>query len=316
MVNKKIVCLGGGIGTVNLIKGLIKYTDDVTVIASMADDGGSTGRLRRLYSIPPPGDLVSCMAAMSTASETMRKLLTYRFMGERYGNDESLGGHKLGSLMMVALTSIMGDFSKALSEMQKIFKTRGRILPATTEKISIWAQTSVGERVDREENIDLGRFTGTIEKLHLKPSNPTTPKVVTDAIMKADLIIDGPGDLYSTLIPVLLVPGISAALKKSKAKKLYIVNVANKLFETPNYKVNDYIKAIVAHCGFNIFKHVLMNNNISSTIPDKYKRQYEFVPLDYEKNENYTVIAKDIVNTEFPLYHDSDKLAKTIMENI
>lgn len=316
MVNKKIVCLGGGIGTVNLIKGLISYTSDITVIVSMADDGGSTGRLRRLYSIPPPGDLISCIAAMSTVSETVKKLLTYRFAGDRYGDDGSLGGHKLGNLMMVALTSITGDFSKALSQMQKIFKIRGKILPATAQAVSIWAKTSVGERVDREINIDLGRFTGTIEKLHLKPSDPKTAKEVVDAIAKADLIIAGPGDLYSTVLPVLLIPGILQSIKKSKAQKLYIVNVANKLFETPNYKVNDYLKAIENHCGANIFKHVLMNNNLSPIIPDKYKRQYEFVPLDYKKDKDYSVTASDIVDRQFPLYHDSNKLAKVIMENI
>lgn len=316
MVNKKIVCLGGGIGTVNLIKGLAKQVKDITVIVSMADDGGSTGRLRRLYSIPPPGDIVSCIGALSQADETMKKLLSYRFKGERYGADESLGGHKLGNLMMVALTSIMGDFTKALSQIQKIFKTRGKILPATTQPVSIWAQTSVGERVEREENIDLGRFTGTIEKLHLNPSNPKTSLSVKDAIISADLIIAGPGDLYSTVLPVLLVPAISQAIKKAKAKKLYVVNIANKLFETPNYKVQDYIKAVTAHCGTCIFDLALMNSNIAPLIPDKYKRQYEYVPLNYEKNKNYSVISKDIVNSKFPLYHDSEKLAKAIIENI
>jgi len=316
MVNKKIVCLGGGIGTVNLIKGLIQYTDDITIVVSTADDGASAGRLRRLYSIPPPGDLVNCITAMSRESEIMKKLLVYRFAGDRWGDDESLGGHKLGNLMMVALTSITGSFSKALSQMQKIFKTRGRILPATIEAVSIWAQTSVGERVDREENIDLGRFTGTIEKLHLEPGNPSTSKEVINAIIEANLIIAGPGDLYSTILPVLLIPEIINAIKKSKAQKLYVVNVANKLFETPNYKVNDYIKAITTHCGVNIFKHILMNNNIAPVIPDKYKRQYEFVPLNYKKDKNYSVIAKDIIDTQFPLYHDSSKLAKAVMKNI
>ena len=316
MANKKIVCLGGRIGTVNLIKGLVAYTGNITVIASMADDGGSTGRLRRLYSIPPPGDLVSCMAAMSQADEMTKKLLTFRFSGERYGSDECLGGHKLGNLIMVALTSLMGDFSKALLQMQEIFKTKGRILPATTETISIWAETSVGEKVYREENIDLGRFTGTIEKLHLKPENPSTPKEVIESILDADLIVAGPGDLYSTILPVLLIPDILNAVKESKAKKVYVVNVANKLFETPNYKINDYMKAIANHCGQNVFKYVLMNNNVSGIIPDKFKRQYQFVPLKYDKDKNFIVIAQDIINTEFPLYHDSAKLAKVMLENI
>jgi uncharacterized cofD-like protein len=316
MVNRKIVCLGSGIGTMNLIKGLVQYTDGITVIATMTDDGGSTGRLRRLYGTPPSGDLISCIAAMSTSSETTNKLLTYRFAGDRYGADDSLGGHKLGNLMMVALTSIMGDFSKALAYLQEIVKIRGRVLPSTTESVSLWAETSTGERVDREENIDLGKFTGVIKRLHLEPSNPKTSKEVIDAISKADLIIAGPGDLYSTIMPVLLIREIIDAVKESKAKKLYVVNVANKLFETPNYKINDYVETIATHCGDNVFKYVLMNNNVSPAIPGKYKRQYEFVPLSYKVDKNYTVIAKDIVDVQFPLYHDSSKLAKVIMENI
>jgi uncharacterized cofD-like protein len=315
MVNKKIVCLGGGIGTVNLIKGLKKYFKDINVVVSMADDGGSTGRLRRIYRIPPPGDIVSCIVALSDGNETMKNLLTFRFEGNRYGEDESLGGHKLGNLMMVALTSATGDFSKALSKMQEIFKTQGKILPATSETISIWAETSVGEKVDREENIDLGRFTGTIEKLHIKPENPKTSTDVKEAIIAADIIVVGPGDLYSTILPVLLIPDVLEALKKSKAKKAFVVNVANKLFETPNFKVNDYISAITKHCGDKIFDSVFINNNIKPVIPAKYERQYEFTPLDYKK-DLYTVISKDLVNPNFPLYHDSEKLAKAIVENI
>jgi len=315
MVNKKIVCLGGGIGTVNLIKGLKNCFSRISVIVSMADDGGSTGRLRRLYRIPPPGDIVSCIAALSNTGETMKKLLTYRFEGDRYGDDGSLGGHKLGNLMMVALASITGDFNKALSQMQRIFKTQGKILPATSEITSIWAETSVGEKVDREENIDLGRFTGTIEKLHIKPENPKTLKEVKETIISADIVIAGPGDLYSTILPVLLVPDVLGALKKSKAKKIFVVNTANKLFETPNYKMNDYIKAVAKHCGDNIFGFVFMNSNITPTIPARYKRQYEFVPLDYKK-DSFSVIVKDLVDSNFPLYHDSSKLAKAIVENI
>ena len=316
MANKKIVCLGGGIGTVNLIKGLVSYTGNITVVASMADDGGSGGRLRRLYGMPPPGDYVSYISAMSTVPEMMKKLLLYRFIGDRYGADGALEGQKLGNLVMAALTSLTGDFSKALSEIQKIYKTRGRILSETTEPVTIWAETSVGEKVYREENIDLGKFTGTIEKLHLEPKNPSTSKEVIDVILGAELIIVGPGDLYSTILPVLLNPKIAEAIKKSKAKKLYVINVANKVFETPNYKVNDYVNAITKHCGFNAFDHVLMNSNVSPSIPEKFSRQYKFVPLDYKKDKNYAVVAKDVVDVKFPLYHDSDKLAKAIMENI
>lgn len=315
--NKKIVCLGGGIGTVNLISGLKNYTENITVIVSMADDGGSAGRLRRFYSIPPPGDLVSCIAAMSNEDPLMRQLLTYRFSGNRYGSDRSLPGHKLGNLILVALSSITGDFNKALVEMQRIFKTSGKILPSTVENVSIWAKTSLNETVYREENIDLGRFTGKIEKLYLKPSHPTVPKEAVNAILEADVIVTGPGDLYTTILPVLLVPEITKTIKKSKAMKFFIVNVANKLFETPNYKIEDYINAIIKHCKSKIFDYFFVNSNLTPKIPRKFKRQYEFVALNsYPPNPPYKIIKKDIVDENFPIYHSSEKLAKVICENI
>lgn len=317
MVNRKIVCLGGGIGTVNLISGLKDFIKELTVVVSMADDGGSAGRLRRLYSVPPPGDLVSCIAALSNVDPLMRQLLTYRFSGNRYGSDGSLPGHKFGNLMLVALSSITGDFNKAVSEMQRIFNTSGRILPSTQESLSIWAKTSVGEKVYREENIDLGKFTGTIEKLFLKPSNPSTSDEVSRTIEDADVVIAGPGDLYTTILPVLLVPGILQNLKKSKAKKLFIVNVANKTFETPHYTIDNYIEAIIKHCGARVFDTFLVNNNFSVSIPKKYKYQYEFVSPEHTKIKNgYKIIKRDLVDEKFPLYHSPLKLAKTIVENI
>ena len=317
MADKRIVCLGGGIGTVNLISGLKTYFKDITVVVSMADDGGSAGRLRRLYSIPPPGDLVSCIAAMSNVDPLMKKLLMYRFSGDRYGSDGSLPGHKFGNLMLVALSSITGDFNKAIAEMQRIFKTSGKILPSTVESISIWAKTSIGEKVYREENIDLGKFTGTIDKLFLKPANPRTPNEVKAAIENADTIIAGPGDLYTTLLPVLLVPDIIKSLKKSKAQKIFIVNVANKTFETPKYKISDYMSAIVKHCGSSIFDTFLVNNNFKTPIPAKYKHQYEFVSLDHPAAKNgYKIVEGDFLNEEFPLYHSPQKLAKAVLESV
>ena len=317
MADKRIVCLGGGIGTVNLISGLKAYFKDITVVVSMADDGGSAGRLRRLYSIPPPGDLVSCIAALSNVDPLMKQLLTYRFSGDRYGSDGSLPGHKFGNLMLVALSAITGDFNKAILEMQRIFKTSGKILPSTVESISIWAKTSVGEKVYREENIDLGKFTGTIDKLFLKPVNPRSPDDVKKAIENADVVIAGPGDLYTTILPVLLVSDVIESLKKSKAKKIFVVNVANKTFETPNYKISDYVSAIVKHCGSSVFETFLVNNNFKSPIPAKYKYQYEFVPLDHPQKKNgFEVIQGDFVNEEFPLYHSQGKLAKMILGTI
>ncbi|MFH1833162.1 MAG: gluconeogenesis factor YvcK family protein [Candidatus Levyibacteriota bacterium] len=315
--NKKIVCLGGGIGTVNLIKGLKKYTGNITVVVSMADDGGSAGRLRRYFGVPPPGDLVSCIAALSNADPLMRDLLTYRFLGNRYGSDRSLPGQKMGNLILVALSSITGDFHKAVFQMQRIFQTIGKILPSTTDNITIWAKTSSGENVYREENIDLGRFSGKIEKLFLKPSNSTSPEEVKKAILDADLIIAGPGDFYTTILPVLLVKDILKALKQSKARKMFIVNIANKTYETPNYKICDFINSIIRHCSSKVFEYFLVNNNFSPKIPSKFKFQYEYVKPNHIANNNgIKIVQKDLINEEFPLYHSSEKLAKAVGEAI
>lgn len=134
----KIVCLGGGIGTVQLLRGLRPYSQNITVICSMADDGGSGGRLRRLFSIPPPGDLINCLAALSDAEPVLKGLLTYRFAGDRWGKDDSLRGQKLGNLILVALTSLTGSFEKGLEEAERLFLSHGKIVPATTENVSIW----------------------------------------------------------------------------------------------------------------------------------------------------------------------------------
>ena len=317
MDNKKIVCLGGGIGTANLLRGLKKHYKNITVIVAMTDDGGSAGRLRRFYRIPPPGDLVSCIASLSNEDKIMKDLLTFRFPGDRYGADGDLPGHKFGNLMLVALTAIMGDFGKAVSEMQKIFKVTGRIFPSSSESVSIWAVTSTGQKVEREENIDLGRFTGKIEQLYLRPENPSGPKEVVEAILDADVIIGGPGDLYTTVLPVLLVPDIIKAIDKSQAKKIFIVNVANKSFETPSYEIKDFVTALVKHCKSKVFDYFLINNNTSPKIPQKFSRQYDYVKSDNaEVNSGVKIVKQDLVDEKFPLYHDSNKLAKTLTEII
>ena len=312
--SRKIVCLGGGIGTVNLIKDLKEYDCSISVVVSMADDGGSAGRLRRFYSVPPPGDLVSCTAAMSNADPLMQKLLTYRFTGNRYGSDHSLPGHKLGNLILVALTSITGNFNTALLEMQRIFKAKGSILPSTIENISIWAETSSGDKVYGEENIDLGRFKGCIERLYLKPSNPKMPEEVKEVIEKANVIVAGPGDLYTTTLPVLMVPDIADLIVKSEAQKFFVVNIANKPFETKDYKVSNYVKAIEKHLKAFPFQVIIANNNLSQVIPNKY--DYEYVENDIESSSKIKVIADDLVDINFPIYHDSNKLAKIVYKAI
>lgn len=311
----KIVCLGGGIGSVQLLKGLRQYSHYITVVVSMADDGASGGRLRRLFSVPPPGDLINCLAALSNAEPLLKELLTFRFKGERWGRDDSLGGHKLGSLIMVALTQLTGNFNEALKQMQRIFRSHGVILPATKENVSIWAKTVEGKIVKGEENIDLGKYAGKreIAEVHLEPYKCSALQEVKKAILDANLVIAGPGDLYTTVLPVLLVKDIQTVLKKTKAKKVFVVNVANKPFETPNYQVQNYLEAIVKHLGFFPFETTLVNNNQREQLPEELHYSYVAFAQARLTGYNTKVIVKDVVSEAFPLYHDPEKIARVLL---
>lgn len=313
-----IVCLGGGIGTANLISGLKDYFDDITVVVSMADDGGSSGRLRRLYNVPPPGDLVICMAAVvANKNPVISKMLTYRFKGNRYGKDADLSGQKLGNLIMVAMRDIIGSFDKAISLFQNTFGVKGVFLPATEENVNISAKTIEGKRIYGETKIDLGKYSGKriLERVYLEPEGAkATPRVIR-SIKDADVIIAGPGDLYTTILPVLIVSGIKETLRESKALKIFIVNVANKPFETKGYNVDNYINAIRKHLGHFPFDKVIVNTNFSAPIPKKYS--YHYVDINSATNSNkFKIIRRDIVDEDFPLYHNPSKLAKTILEII
>lgn len=311
----KIVCLGGGIGTVQLLRGLREYSTKIAVVCSMADDGASAGRLRRLYSIPPPGDLTNCLAVLSDAEPILRQLLTYRFEGSRYASDQSLFGQKLGNLILVALTKITGNFNQALEEAERIFSAHGKILPATQENVSIWAKTVEGKIIKGEQKIDLGEYNGvrTLSHVFLVPENAHAPNAVKNAIRQADLIIAGPGDLYTTLLPVLLVAEIKRGIAKSKATKIFVVNVANKPFETPNYQVSDYLSALKRHLGKVLFKYILVNNNFQAKLPEKLNYQYVGEDSKVKNFAGVKIIKADLLEENFPLHHNPRKLARAVL---
>lgn len=317
MVKKvKIVCLGGGIGTANLLSGIKNNFSDINAIVSMADDGGSAGRLRRYYKIPPTGDIVNCMIALSNADKVMLDLLKFRFPGERYGPDNILPGQKIANLMFAALILNNKNLNEAIVKMREIFQVTGNIYPSTMSSVSLKAKTSTGHIVRREENIDLGNFKGKIKQLYIYPKNPKVDERALEAIRDTDIIVAGPGDLYTTILPVLIVPRIIHEIKNSKAKKIFVVNVANKFFETPNYSVSDFISAIKKHCGFQLFDTFLINNNTSFSIPEKYRDEYSTAPISKDKKNNVKCVYSDLINKDFPLYHDSNKLAKALLELI
>ncbi|OGD95135.1 hypothetical protein A3B52_00390 [Candidatus Curtissbacteria bacterium RIFCSPLOWO2_01_FULL_41_28] len=316
---KNVVCLGGGIGTSQILKGLRDFPCDLAAIVSMADDGGSAGRLRRAFSVPPPGDLVNCLAALSDEESILKKLFVYRFEGKRYGKDTDLGGQKLGNLIFVALTNIYnGDTSRALEEFSKIISSKGRVLPATIGNVNIWALTKTDQKVYGEEKIDLGKYSGgrSLKEVFLDPPNIRAYEKTMEALKKADIVIVGPGDLFSTILPVLIVPQIKRLIKRLTKQKIFIVNIANKPFETFGFKVSDYLHALKKHLGGDVFDTILVNTNQKPKIPKNLN--YKYVLYDKNNLGQYqaNIVTGDLVNQEYPLYHDSDKIAKEIINFI
>ncbi len=313
---KNIVCLGGGVGTAQILKGLKKEQFSVSAIVSMADDGGSAGRVRRAFSVPPPGDLVNCLAALSDEESAVRQLFLYRFKGQRYGKDTDLGGQKLGNLIFVALSDIFhGDTNRALVELSKIISSSGQVLPATLGDVNIWAQTTDGKKVVGEQNIDLGNYhtkVKTLKKVFLNPADVKAYGPSLSALNTADVIIVGPGDLFSTVLPVVIVPQIKRAFIKSQAKKIFVVNIANKPFETTHFKVSHHLAVLKDHLGGDYFDKILINTNQQIKIPAKYK--YSYVGIDWDNLDSYSgkLEIGDFVDSDYPLYHDSAKIASAI----
>lgn len=317
--SKKIVCLGGGVGTSNLLRGLKELTGNLTVITSMADDGGSSGRLRKAYNIMPPGDIIYCIASLIPDSEKeLRELLLYRFPGENEANT-AIDGHKLGNLIMLAEIQRTGDFYKAIDAVKQIFSVKADLLPATDEHVQLSAITNDGRTVHSETTLDLALYSKPhgLKNVYITPSEPVVNKKVIDSLIQADVIISGPGDLYTNQLPVLIVPKIAEALRVSKADKIFILNIANKPFETHNFTLPDYLRAFYDHLGHVPFTRVIANNNFSVPIPDKY--HYDYIQLDKKRLKQefqVEVMEADLVNENFPLYHDSKKLADTLLKTL
>jgi uncharacterized cofD-like protein len=313
--NKKIVCLGGGIGTSNLIRGLKKYTGFITVVTSMADDGGSSGRLRKAYGIMPPGDVVSCISAMIPDNQIeLSELLTYRFPGAGIKN-KIIDGHKLGNLIMFAEILRTGNFYKAIDVTKRLFGVTANFYPATETRTRLSAITNDRRRIHSETTLDLAKYSQPhgLKKVYITPKHPKVNPEIAEHIMQADLIISGPGDLYTNQLPVLIVPQITQALFKSKAKKVFVINVANKPFETKGFTVYDFIQTVENHLHKFPFDIVLANDNQTVPIPHKFK--YKYVSLNKELEDgrkSYLLVTGDLVKAKFPLYHDSTKLATAI----
>ncbi len=312
--NKKIVVIGGGTGVFTVLSGLKKYFNDLTAVVTMADDGGSTGILREEFGILPPGDIRRALIALSNSdNEILSKLFAYRFLEGR-----GLTGHSFGNLMITALERITGDFNKAIVEVGKILSVSGRVLPVTLSRTALHAELEDGRVVSGETNIDVPSHDGNlkIKKVWLMPEAEVS-REVGEAIASADAVIIGPGDLYTSLVPNLLVRGVPEALKKSKAKKIYVVNLMTKFGETNHFAASDFLSTIEKYLGEGVLDYLVLNN--------KQPNPMRFRPYAHEKSEmvmideenfagraKLTPVVADLLRSRGFIRHDPEKLAKLI----
>ena len=303
----KIVALGGGTGLSTLLRGLKEHTDKLTAIVTVADDGGSSGRLRRELGVLPPGDFRQCIAALADSEPLMTSLLQYRF-----GSGSGLEGHSFGNLLIVAMAGITGSFERALRESSRVLAVRGQILPSTLRNVTLYAETRNPELTRVAGEAEITHRGGPIERVYLEPEHaPAYPDAVR-ALLDADLIIAGPGSLYTSVLPNLLVEDIQNALRASNAAKIYICNIATQPGETDNFSVEDHFAALEQHVGKGIFSHVFANDNYRVNFPAD--SPSEMVRARGNAPREYTVVFADSVDETKPWRHDPAKLAKMILE--
>ncbi len=300
---KKVVVIGGGTGNFVVLSGLKNYPVELSAIVSMADDGGSTGILRDELGVLPPGDVRQCLVALSDSSRLMRNLMNYRF------ENGGLGGHSFGNLFLSALEKVTGSFEKAVEEMGRVMSIKGKVIPVTTHQVRLKMILNSGKVLEGEGQI----FTSTeIEKgfqsIFLEPIPEVNRKAI-DEIMNADLVVVGPGGLYTSLIPNLLVEGISKALRDTKAKKVFIVNLMNRRGQTNGFTVGNYIREMKRFTGVDVFDYVLVNNGKpKKELIEKYAQEGEMVQNDLTVDAR--LISADLLSEVKSEYQDTDVLAK------
>lgn len=307
----RIVAVGGGTGLSMLLSGAKNITNNLTAIVSVGDDGGSSGRLREEMGILPPGDIRHCITALADDEDLVNKLFKYRFT-----NGEGLEGHSFGNLFLTALYDITGDMVSAVRASSRVLSIRGRVLPATLDDMKLVAEMEDGRIIHGESTIPEAH--GKIKRLYTEPANCKALPDVIQAIRDAELIILGPGSLYTSVIPNLLVKEISEEIIKSKAKKIYVCNIMTQPGETDNYTVSDHLKALIQHAGSNkIVDAVLVNDYLPDNLAGKYQEAGSYpVKLDVPevKKLGIKIFAKKLIqdSREGLVRHSSTRVARAV----
>ncbi|MEO6397500.1 MAG: gluconeogenesis factor YvcK family protein [Tepidiformaceae bacterium] len=303
----KIVAIGGGTGLSTLLRGLKDFTSNLTAIVTVADDGGSTGRLRQEFGVVAPGDIRQCIAALAEAEPLMSKLFQYRFT-----EGTGLEGHSFGNLFLVAMSEVTGNFETAIHEASRVLNVRGSILPSTLEDVTLSARTHEDEMVHGEHNIT--EHGTAIRELFLNPSSAEAHPDAVRAILDADLVVIGPGSLYTSVLPNLLVSGIQKALLATEARRIFVCNVATQQGETDGFTVADHLEALERHAGNGVIHAVVANNNIATALPEAWHSAP--VPVNRDGMAAFghvRLVLADVVAEENRYRHDPEKLAAMVM---
>lgn len=306
----RIVIIGGGTGLPVLLRGLKKYPVDITAIVTVADDGGSSGRLRNDLDIPPPGDIRNVLAALSDVEPLIEEMFQHRF-----ATSNELSGHSLGNLILAAMTSITGNFVHAIQEMSKVLNVRGKVLPAANQSVVLHAEMEDKTIVSGESKIP---YSGKkINRVFLTPEHIKPLPETIHAIRQADLIIIGPGSLYTSILPNLLVPKIGNEVCRAKAKKVYICNLMTQAGETLNYTASDHVKAIYDHMNCAFMDTILVNNeDIPLHVQERYSEEMS-KPVLYDTSQLYE-LGLEIVHGEIVSHsggvirHDTKEVAQIL----
>ncbi|HLH72568.1 MAG TPA: gluconeogenesis factor YvcK family protein [Chloroflexota bacterium] len=301
----RIVAIGGGTGLSTLLRGLKEYTDNLTAIVTVADDGGSSGRLRQELGILPPGDFRQCLVALADVEPLMTRLFQYRFT-----EGQELGGHSFGNLFIAAMTAITGNFERALRESSRVLAVRGQILPSTLENLRLVAEFEDNDQVTGESAIP--KVKKRLRRLLLQPRHPAAYPEAIRAILEADLIVVGPGSLYTSVMPNLLVEDITRSIRGSRAVKVFVCNVATEDGETEGFAVADYIRAVESHVGPNLMQYVLVNSNTGVSLPG-HLPTHLVTPADNLAESGYTVVMADVIDAVEPRRHHPKKLAQSLL---
>jgi len=308
----RIVAIGGGTGLPNSLRALKKYTSNLTAIVTVADDGGSSGRLRKDYQIIPPGDIRNCIVALADQETLLGKLFQYRF-----DKGEDLAGHSFGNIFITAMTHVAGDFSKGVEESSKVLAINGKVLPVSFDNMSLQAKMQDGRLILGESHIPDAK--GVIERLFIMPEDCKANPDAIEEIKKADVIVMGPGSLFTSVIPNLLVSGIKEAIiSNKKAAKIYVCNIMTQPGETDNFTVSDHLKAILKHTGCKVIDYVVANNKeAKQDILSRYARENSY-PVRIDREEinrlGVKVVEGKLFNDGDYIRHAEDLLGRLIMK--